>query len=75
MAVPIRVSADRRTLDPGRAVPLFQTRLASGVNVPPAVGTRAQYAVGRDGRFLLNESVAGSVASYYRRPELGQRAE
>jgi serine/threonine protein kinase/Tol biopolymer transport system component len=35
-------------------VPLFQTYLATGTNV---VGNKAQYAVSRDGRFLLNTRV------------------
>ena len=35
-------------------VPLFQTHLASGINV---LGNKAQYAVARDGRFLLNTAV------------------
>jgi Tol biopolymer transport system component/tRNA A-37 threonylcarbamoyl transferase component Bud32 len=35
---------------------LFRTYLASGVNV---VGNKPQYAVARDGRFLINEAVEG----------------
>jgi Tol biopolymer transport system component len=35
-------------------VALFQTHLATGTNV---IGNKAQYAVSRDGRFLLNEAV------------------
>jgi hypothetical protein len=35
-------------------VALFQTHLANGNNV---VGNKAQYAVSRDGRFLLNSVV------------------
>ena len=35
-------------------VPLFQTHLATGVNV---LGNKPQYAVSRDGRFLLNTSI------------------
>jgi eukaryotic-like serine/threonine-protein kinase len=62
MAVPIHDASEGRTLDPGSPVPLFVTHLATGINVPPAVGTRAQYAVSRDGRFLLNESVEGAAA-------------
>jgi Tol biopolymer transport system component len=62
MAVPIRMTSDERSLDPGRPIPLFATRLAAGFNVPPAVGTRAQYAVTGDGRFLLIESLEGSTA-------------
>jgi eukaryotic-like serine/threonine-protein kinase len=43
-------------------VPLFQTHLATGTNV---LGNKPQYAVSRDGRFLLNtavESVSPPVA-------------
>jgi Tol biopolymer transport system component len=40
--------------DVKRAVPLFQTALASGINV---IGNKPQYAVSRDGRFLLNAIV------------------
>jgi Tol biopolymer transport system component len=35
-------------------VPLFQTRLATGTNV---IGNKPQYAVSRDGQFLLNTAV------------------
>jgi hypothetical protein len=35
-------------------VPLFETHLASGTNV---LGIKPQYAVSRDGRFLLNTAV------------------
>jgi Tol biopolymer transport system component len=35
-------------------VPLFQTHLATGTNV---LGNKAQYAVSRDGRFLLNTAI------------------
>jgi Tol biopolymer transport system component len=35
-------------------VPLFQTHLATGINV---LGIKPQYAVSRDGRFLLNTAV------------------
>jgi Tol biopolymer transport system component len=46
------------SLDTGRTVALFQTRLATGANIPSASGTKQQYAVSRDGRFLMNISVA-----------------
>jgi Tol biopolymer transport system component len=42
------------TADVKRAVPLFQTYLATGINV---IGNKPQYAVSRDGRFLLNAIV------------------
>ena len=35
-------------------VPLFQTHLATGINV---LGSKPQYAVARDGRFLLNAAI------------------
>ena len=35
-------------------VPLFQTHLATGTNV---LGNKPQYAVSRDGRFLLNTAI------------------
>jgi serine/threonine protein kinase len=67
------VAADRRmmsvpldpagqTLNPKSPVPLFATHLASGTNVPPAVGSRAQYDVAPDGRFLMNVAVEGAAA-------------
>jgi Tol biopolymer transport system component len=40
-------------------VPLFQTRLATGTNV---LGNKPQYAVARDGRFLLNTAVESPSA-------------
>ena len=40
-------------------VPLFQTHLATGTNV---LGNKPQYAVSRDGRFLLNTVVEGASA-------------
>jgi len=40
-------------------VPLFQTRLATGTNV---LGNKPQYAVTRDGRFLLNSTIESASA-------------
>ncbi len=40
-------------------VPLFQTHLATGFNV---LGTKPQYAVSRDGRFLLNTAIESASA-------------
>jgi Tol biopolymer transport system component len=40
-------------------VAMFQTRLASGINV---LGIKPQYAVSRDGRFLLNTAVESAGA-------------
>jgi eukaryotic-like serine/threonine-protein kinase len=58
MAVP--VTASHSTFEPGKPVALFQTHILSG-----SAGTvnRAQYAVSRDGRFLMNQPVEGSIAS------------
>jgi hypothetical protein len=50
MAVNVAAAGDGR-LDLGRAEALFPTRLATGANVS---GSRPQYVVARDGRFLLN---------------------
>ena len=38
---------------------LFQTHLATGINV---LGFKPQYAVSRDGRFLLNTAVESASA-------------
>ena len=43
----------------GLPVPLFQTHLATGTNV---IGNKAQYAVSRSGRFLLNTAVESTSA-------------
>jgi Tol biopolymer transport system component len=40
-------------------VPLFQTHLATGINV---LGNKPQYAVSRDGRFLLNTAIESASA-------------
>ena len=58
VATPIAPSVDGQALTPGAPVSLFAMRLASGTNV--TVGTytgRPQYAVARDGRFLVNVAV------------------
>jgi hypothetical protein len=62
MSVPIEVDPAGQSSTPKSPVPLFSTRLASGTNVPPAVGSRAQYDVAADGRFLLNIPVEGAAA-------------
>ena len=50
MAVPIRLSADRTTIEPGPAVPLFPTRIGD-----PLLVERQQYYVSPDAqRFLMN---------------------
>ena len=60
VAVPIIVSPDGKTLKLGVPTPLFQPRLATGVNVVPG---RPQYAVAPDGRFLLNTIVEDTAPS------------
>ena len=58
MATPIAPTADGQALTPGAPAALFALRLASGTNV--TIGTysgRPQYAVARDGRFLVNVAV------------------
>ena len=52
MAAPIVLGAGAPTVK--LPVALFQTHLATGTNV---LGNKAQYAVARDGRFLLNTAV------------------
>jgi hypothetical protein len=56
------VGADSQTLEAGAPVPLFATRLASGVNIPGGVMSKPQYAVASDGRFLMNVAVEGATA-------------
>jgi dipeptidyl aminopeptidase/acylaminoacyl peptidase len=53
MAALIKVASDARTLSPGSPVPLFPSRLTTGIGVGGFM-SRAQYAVAGDGRFLLN---------------------
>jgi len=55
MAVAVTVSGS--TLEPGNAVPLFATRI-----VGSSFTDKAQYAVSRDGRFLINQIQQDSVA-------------
>ncbi|HET9386257.1 MAG TPA: protein kinase [Gemmatimonadales bacterium] len=57
MAVPIEITADGQTLNPGAPMALFQTRLATGGNIAIGWLTRPQYAVASDGRFLMNVAV------------------
>jgi hypothetical protein len=60
MAVPIRSGPGSGLPEVGVAAPLFPTRLATGTNVLPSGGSRAQYAVAGDGRFLMNVAVEGA---------------
>jgi Tol biopolymer transport system component len=62
MAAPITVASDARTLSPGAPVPLFPSRLTTGISVG-GFSSRAQYAVAADGRFLLNVSADNAAAA------------
>jgi Tol biopolymer transport system component len=57
MAVAVALGGTSPVLKP--PVSLFQTHLATGTNV---LGNKPQYAVSRDGRFLLNTVVEGASA-------------
>jgi Tol biopolymer transport system component len=64
MAAPLRVAPGTKALEAGAPVPLFTTKLATGVNIVPAgFQARAQYAVAADGRFLMNVSADEGVIS------------
>ena len=58
MAAPITVASDGQALQPGAPGALFVARLASGLLINAATyQDRPQYAVARDGRFLMNVAV------------------
>ena len=57
MAVSIALTGS--TPDVKLPVPLFQTHLGTGTNV---LGYKPQYAVSRDGRFLLNTAIESASA-------------
>src|SRR5688572_3543386 len=56
----VSVTLSDATAAPRSPVALFPTRLANGRNV---IGNKAQYAVSRDGRFLLNTALESSVSA------------
>jgi Tol biopolymer transport system component len=60
MSVPIRHRSEAE-IEAGTAVALFRARLAAGANIPNGVGSRQQYDVAPDGRFLINSSVDGAI--------------
>jgi Tol biopolymer transport system component len=63
-AAPIHVAPGTRALEAGAPVPLFQTKIATGLNIVPAgFQARSQYAVAADGRFLMNVSADDGVIS------------
>ena len=55
----VSVALNGSTPDVTLPVPLFQTNLATGTNV---LGYKPQYAVSRDGRFLLNTAIESASA-------------
>ncbi len=55
----VSVALGGATPDVKLPVPLFQTHLATGTNV---LGNKPQYAVSRDGRFLLNTAIESASA-------------
>jgi hypothetical protein len=58
------VTSTARSLNPGVPVALFTSRLATqGSAGLSGFGSKAQYAVARDGRFLLNVSAEDATAS------------
>ena len=57
MAVSIALNGTSPEVE--RPVPLFQTHLGTGTNV---LGYKPQYAVSRDGRFLLNTAIESASA-------------
>jgi Tol biopolymer transport system component len=64
MAAPIHLAPGTRALEASAAVALFQTKLATGVNIVPAgFQARPQYAVAADGRFLMNVFADEGVTS------------
>jgi eukaryotic-like serine/threonine-protein kinase len=65
MGTPLGLTTDARSLVVGASVALFQTRLvASAANVAPGgYFARAQYAVTREGRFLLHIAADEAVTS------------
>jgi len=60
MAVSVTPAKDGRTLELAAPAALFPTRLATGSNV---TSVKPQYAVSRDGRFLLNVRVVEDAAA------------
>jgi hypothetical protein len=59
MAVPISIKG--ATIEPGTPVALFQTHIC-GAGSP--IGTRQQYDVSRDGRFLINNVEYDAASSH-----------
>jgi len=63
MATPIAVASEANTLSPGSPVALFSSRLVTGGNTGiGGYASKAEYAVTRDGRFLMNVTPEESAA-------------
>jgi len=61
MAIPLGPASDGQSLEPGKPVPLFPTRVSGGVIT--LGGRRQQYVVSPDGsRFLISTDVGESAA-------------
>ncbi|MSO56256.1 MAG: serine/threonine-protein kinase [Acidobacteria bacterium] len=63
MALSIQVGPGAQTLSPGAPVALFASRLATGGIGITGFGSKAEYAVAPDGRFLLNVAVDDVTSS------------
>ena len=57
MAVPITVGRDAPSPEAGTPVPSSRRGLPAGQGISAVIGTRPQYAVAADGRFLMNVTV------------------
>jgi hypothetical protein len=57
--IAVSISLGGASPDVKLPVPFFHTHLASGTNV---LGNKPQYAVSRDGRFLLNTALESTSA-------------
>jgi hypothetical protein len=64
MAVQLALGKNPPTIEPGAPDQLFETRFASGANIlGDGALSKPQYAVARDGRFLMNLAVEEAVAA------------
>ena len=61
MAIPVRLGADGRTIDPGMPVPLFATHIAGGAVTQRS--DRQQYMVSPDGQRFLIATVLEEAAT------------
>jgi len=64
MAAPIHLASDAKAADVGAPAELFPTRLPTGTSIAvTGVNARTQYAVARDGRFLMFTTIDDAVTS------------